>query len=307
MGPGGAAALEVGSIQSSNSVTVATSTINAVANSVLKTISIAGMIDITQLSSDASSASDGTTGTPTASLHLGQVTVNGQPAYIDDQGVHVAGNSAYVPGAPTPAQLQKSLDTTLAQDGIQVRLLDPQQTANGAEGVANSGGLVISISRDFSIPFVNTGALTGGNVQPCINTTIPPPINQQTLGNVCLPAGNYTAVTSITLGLATTDVNAGAIQPLNTTTTELPGGLDLGTGGTLPLLGGETSVGNLTGPGVSPTGGPSQSAFGPRLLHFPIRGIPAPVGWVALGAVLCVLFAYPMMLMARWQFLVGRR
>lgn len=307
MGQGGAALLQVGTVQASNSVSLATSTVDAVANSVLKAIEIAGMVDITQLTSDASSSSDGTTGTPTASLHLGQVTVAGQPAYIDDQGVHVAGNSAGVPGAPTPAQLQKSLDTTLSQDGIQIRLLDPQQTANGAEGIADSGGLVITIAHNFSVPFLNTGALTGGTVQPCISTDLPPPINQQVLGNVCLPAGNYQAVTSITLGSATTDVNASAIQPLNTSTTDLGGDLGLGAGsGSLPLLGGETTVGNLSGPGVSSTG-PSHQAFGPRLLHFPIRGIPAPVGWIAIGGVLCVLFAYPMMLLARWQFLVGRR
>ena len=46
-------------------------------------------------------------------------------------------------------------------------------------------------------------------------------------------------------------------------------------------------------------GGASAEPFGASLTHFPIRGIPAPVGWVALGLILCVLFAYPMMLTAR--------
>lgn len=305
MGQGGAAALEVATVQASNTVTVGTSSIKAVANAVLKTIEIAGMVDITQITSDASSTSDGTTGTPAAALHIGQVTVDGQPAYIDDQGVHVSGTTTYVPGAPTPAQVQSSLNTTLAQDGISIRLLDPQQTSNGAEGIANSGGLAITIAHSFNVPFLNTGALTGGNVQPCINTDLPPPINQQVLGTVCLPAGTYQAVTSITLGLSTTDVNASAI-PLLTSSSNL--GSDLGLGSTtLPLLGGDTTVGSLSGPGTVSPSGAGHSAFGPRLLHFPIRGIPAPIGWVAIGAILCVLFAYPMMLLARWQFLVGRR
>lgn len=306
MGPGGAAALEVATVQATNTVQVATSTITATANSVLKTIAIAGMVDITQITSNASSTSDGTTGSPTASLHLGQVTVAGQPAYIDDKGVHVVGTNPVPAGVPTPSDLQKTLDATLAQDGITIRLLDPQQTANGAEGTANSGGVLVSISHAFNVPFVNLGSLTGGTVQPCINTDLPPPINQSVLGTVCLPAGNYTAVTSVTLGLATTDVNASAIAPLNSTS-DLTGGLGLGgSSSTLPLLGGQTTAGSLSGPGVTSTGSGRQ-AFGPRLLHFPIRGIPAPVGWVAIGAVLCVLFAYPMMLLARWQFLVGRR
>jgi hypothetical protein len=323
MGRNGAPLLDAASVQSSNTVTIGASTVSAVANTVVKTIDIAGMIDITQLTSDSSSTSDGTTGTPTASLHVGQVTVEGEPAYIDDQGVHVNGNTTYPPGAPTPAQLQQSLNTTLSQDGVSVRLVDPQQTVSGAEGIGNSGGLVITISHNFSVPFVNpgatTGALTGGSVSPppCIDTEIPDnPITgpQSVLGVVCPPAGDYTAVTSISLGFANTDVNASAVVPSVTPAcicTNIPGPTD--TGGTfepstLPLLGGETTAGNLSGQGVG-TASPqtAPSGFSPQGLRFPIRGIPAPVGWIAIGFILCVLFAYPMMLLARWQFLVGRR
>ncbi|HLX87409.1 MAG TPA: hypothetical protein VKR22_02950 [Acidimicrobiales bacterium] len=311
MGPNGAPALDVGSIQSSNTVSLADAQVSATANAVVKTIAVAGMLDITQITSDATSTSDGTTATPDAHLHLGQVTVNGQQAFIDDQGVHVVGNGTSSSGAPTPSQVQSSLNTTLAQDGISVRLLDPQKTTNSAEGIANSGGLVVSIAHNFSVPFINTGALTGGAVQPCVPTQNIIP-GQTVLGDVCLPAGNYTAVTSVTLGLATTDVTASAIQPEGPlTTTGLPTVLpDSGT--SLPLVdNGDLSLGTVTGPGAAPTGlsatGASPTGFAPRLLHFPIRGIPAPVGWVAVGLLLCVLFAYPMMLAARWQFLVGRR
>ena len=309
MGAGGAPAVDVGSIQSSNSVTLGSSQVSAVASSVLKTITVAGMIDITQITSNASSTSDGTSGSPDATLRLGQVTVAGQPAYIDDQGVHVVGNGTSALGTPTPSQVQSSLDSTLSQDGISVRLLDPQKTTNNAEGVANSGGLVVSIAHNFSAPFLNTGALTGGAVQPCIPTQSIIP-GQSALGDVCLPAGNYTAVTSVTLGLATTDVTATAITPeAPLTTLPLPATLS-DTGTSIPLIdNGGLSLGTVTGPGASSgnAGGPSASAFGPRLLHFPIRGIPAPVGWVVVGIILCVLFAYPMLLAARWQFLVGRR
>jgi len=85
------------------------------------------------------------------------------------------------------------------------------------------------------------------------------------------------------------------------------GGLGTSTSG-FTALGGQTSLGSVTGPGSSCAGcGSSTGTFGASLTHFPIRGIPAPVGWVALGLILCLLFAYPMMLTARWQFLVGRR
>ncbi|MHB8593283.1 MAG: hypothetical protein ACYDB3_02970 [Acidimicrobiales bacterium] len=316
MGSNGAAALEVAKVTSSDAVTIGSSTVSAVASSVLRAIDIAGMIDITTLSSNASSSSDGTTGTPTATLHLGQVTVDGQPAYIDNQGVHVQGNSTSSTQV-TPALLQETVDNTLAQDGISVRLLDPQQTVNGAEAVANSGGLVVAISHNFYVPFTNTGTLTNGAVQPCAATQNIIP-NQELLGNACLPSGNYTAVTSITLGLASTDVNASAVQPLGSSTgsTQVLG--SFGTGSTtaptpsslgLSAFGsnGQTTVGSPTGPGtvLDNTSGPQSLAV--RLLHFPIRGVPAPVGWIVLAMILCVIFTYPMMLAARWQFLSGRR
>lgn len=312
MGANGAPLLDVGSIVSNDTVTLGSSSVSAAASTVVKTVEVAGMLDVTQLASNSSSTSDGTTGTPDATLHLGQVTVDGQTAYIDDQGVHVVGNGTPVAGTPTPAQVQSSLSATLAQDGISIRLLDPQQTTNGAEGVANSGGLVVSIAHAFSVPFLNTGQLTGGLVQPCVPTQSIIP-GQTALGNVCLPAGNYSAVTSVTLGLASTDVNASAIAPFDDTTTATPsGGVDLGTGTTLPLIdNGELAPGSLSGPGttsgVTPATSSGSGGTGSTLLRFPIRGIPAPVGWVVVGLLLCVLFTYPMMLAARWQFLVGRR
>ncbi len=309
MGPNGAALLEVASEQSNDTVKIGTSTVTATASSVVKSIAIAGMVDITEITSEAQSTSDGTTGTPAASMHIGQVTVDGQQAYIDNQGVHVVGNNPSAPGVPTVPQIQQSLDQTFSQDGISVRVVDPQQTSNGAEGVANTGGLVISLSHKFNVPFVNLGGLTNNALQPCIPTQdITEALQQgQGLGNVCLPAGNYTAVTSITLGFATTDVNASVLQPLNLPSVNLGTGptttLPTPLGGTgLTALGNQTSLGTVSGPGaLSPV---TQRNTG---LSFPLRGIPAPLGWVVGGLMLCVLVAYPMMLAARWQFLVGRR
>lgn len=322
LAPGGAAILQVASEQANDAVSLGASTVTATASTVVKTISIVGMVDISEIDSEASSASDGNTGTPAASLHIGQVTVAGQPAYIDNQGVHVAGSSSSQPGLPTVAQLQTSLNQTLAQDGVSIRLLDPQQTTNGAEGIANSGGLVIAISHDFSVPFINPGALlspitnnipNAPAIEPCIPTQdvgqipIPGLQGQTLLGNVCLPAGNYTAVTSITLGLASTDATANVLQQLGVPslgTFGTPGDNGLGTlsGTGLTDLTGQTNLGTVSGPGVS-NGNPIAGG----LSRFPLRGVPTPLGWVIAGLILCVIFAYPMMLAARWQFLVGRR
>jgi hypothetical protein len=312
MGSGGAPLLEVASEQADDAVNIGTALVSATASSVVKSIDVAGMVDISELDSEASSTSDGTTGTPKAVVQVGQVTVDGYQADIDDQGVHVVGTNPAPNGIPTPSQVQNSLNQTLSQDGITIRLLDPKETANGAEGIANTGGLVISLSHQFNVPFVNTGALTNNALQPCIPTQdvgelpIPGLEGQTLLGNVCLPAGTYTAIASLTLGLATTDVNASSLQTISVPGTSLPS-TPLQSLGTAPLspLGGQTNLGTTTGPGtVSPAG---TRAIGPGLLKFPIRGLPPPLQWVVIGLILCVIFAYPMMLMARWQFLVGRR
>jgi len=312
LGQGGAPLLEFAAMQSQEAVTIAASSITGTASSVVKAIEVAGMVDITQIASNAQSTSDGNNGQPTASVHLGQVTVAGQPAYIDNQGVHVAGNSTSSVPVPTPAQLQESLNQTLSQDGITIRLIDPKQTTNGAEGIADAGGLEITISHNFSVPFINTGGLTNGAVQPCIptqdigNVPIPGLQGQQALGNVCLPAGNYTAVTSVILGMATADVNASVVAPISVPSTVGLGDNGLGNSGlgSLSSLSTTQSLGSVSGPGATGTG---PTHLGGGLLKFPIRGVPAPLGWVVVGLILCVIFAYPLMLTARWQFLVGRR
>ena len=145
--------LDVGNINTSNAVTVTSSQVKASSGSAMKALDIAGLVDISGLTSNANCTSDGTTATPTASLTLGQVTVEGAKAFIDNKGVHIVGLSTGALGV-TPATLQKSLDATLAADGISIRVLDPVLTTNGAAGTANAGGLVVSLAHQFDVPFI---------------------------------------------------------------------------------------------------------------------------------------------------------
>jgi len=291
-------ALDVGSVQANNTVSIGQSEITGTASDVLKGIDIAGVLDISQIVSSADSSSDGNEGNPNASLHLVDVTVDGQEAYIDNHGVHVSSTTT-TPAGVTPAQAQEALDQTFAQDGINVRLVDPQTTTSGAEGTSNSGGLVVSISHQFDVPYIPG------------EPTIPVP----ELGNVGLPAGLYTATTSITLGSATSDVQAASAPSSPGLSVGLPGGGSLGLG--LGSLG----SGLDTGLGISPgsfgsapggsapstsAAGSGPSALGARASSRLPLGIPAPVGWLIAAIVLCVIVAYPMLLAARWQFLSGR-
>jgi hypothetical protein len=297
--------LDVGNISSTNDISLGASSITSTATAQIKTLDIAGLIDVTDLASTATATSNGSNGTPTATLHLGQVTVDGQNAYIDNTGVHVVGGTAPLAGI-TPAQLQQTVDTTLSQDGISVRVLDPKLTTTGAQASADAGGLVVSISHQFDVPFVPG------------EPTIPVP----ELGNVGLPAGVYTATTSVTFGLAQATATASGVvsatggsgaAPTTAATTPGTSPATVGALGNTGNTGFGTSVqslGTVTGAGNS-SGTPGQESSPatapPALTSFPIPGVPPPVGWTVVVLLACLLMAYPLLLLARWQFPAVRR
>ena len=259
------------------------------------------MLDISQLSADASSTSNGAQGAPSSDLHVGQVTVAGIPAYIDHSGVHV-NTTAPPDNGVTPEQAQTLLNNTLSQDGITVRLADPTTTTAGAEGKADAGGLVVSFSHSFALPFV-----------PGLPSLPALPY----LGSVGIPAGIYTVTASITLGSAVSDASATVLAPFDDTGNTLAGtgtgGFGAGTLGTDQGLSAPTDFNSAqsfspTGPGAGTTVATAAGQGLARSLFDRLPfGIPSPVGWILGGLGLCVLVMYPMLLIARWQFLGARR
>ena len=297
--------IDVGNISSTNNIAVGDSSITSTATSTLGAIDVAGLVDIAGLTSKAVATSDGTTGMPTATVKLGDVTVDGTEAYIDSTGVHIA-NNASPPVGVTVAQLQQTVNATLGQDGVAIRLLDPQQTSTGAQASANSGGLSISLTHQFAVPFIPG------------EPTLPIP----ELGNVGLPAGDYTMTTSITFGLAQASVDASSPPPSTGTTGNT--GTGASTAASAPATAATTGVTGNTGLGSvgsqglaqsleAPTGGTGAGTGAPTpgptaATAFPINGIPAPLGWIVTALLACVLLAYPLLLLARWQFATaGRR
>lgn len=295
---GSAGLLDVGDISAANSVSLGANSVTAMATSQVKELDVAGMVDVSSLTSTANATSDGTTGTPTSSLHVGAITVDGDSAYVDGTGVHINATSSSSSGI-TPAQLQKSLDTTLSQDGITITLLNPQLTNNGAQASASAGGLLVSMSHQFAVPFIPG------------EPTIPVP----ELGNVGLPAGLYTATTSITFGLANASVTASGLAAQ---IAPLPGSTSIGLIGSAGVSGssgvfgtepgGSAGVQTVapSGPG-SATPNPASSTLPAGATDFPLPGVPPPIGWTVTAILACGLLAYPLLLLARWQFVAGRR
>ena len=304
-GPSSSASLlAVGNISASNTVTLGDSSISDTSTSQVKSLGIAGLVDISGLTSTASATSDGNAAKPpTASLNLGQVTVDGESAYIDSTGVHISTTSSSTSGI-TPAQLQQTVNNTLSQDGVTIRVLDPKLTFSAGQAAADAGGLQIAIAHQFDVPFVPG------------EPTIPVP----QLGNVGLPAGLYNITTSITFGVAQASVTAtglaAAILPLPTTSAvpttvdTTPGPLStFGSSSGSPSSFGSTtgSVQNLSATGPGSASGVIPPAVNSTATDFPLRGIPAPIGWSIAAILACLVMSYPLLLLARWQFLAPRR
>lgn len=302
--------VDVGHVSATTKVSLSQSSITSTATSLVDGIQIAGLIDISGITSTASASSDGTTGTPTGSLHMGQVTVNGESAYIDGTGVHIASTSSPAAGI-TPAQLQQTVNATLGQDGITIALLSPTLTNKSAQASADTGGLQIAISHQLDVPFIPG--------EPVI------PVPE--LGGTGLPAGLYTVTTSITLGLAQANVtatapisgnsgntgNSGAAPPPPAASTTSPGTLS---GSVSPsCCTGNTGFTSFSGAPPQATTPPAEAAgtpaASPRLASsatsFPIRGIPPPLGWTITLLIGTLVLCYPLLLLARWQFIAPRR
>ena len=235
-------------------------------------------------------------------LHVGDVTVRGHPR-LHRQGRRAREHHARRPTAASRRpQAQSTLNSTLAQDGITVRLADPTTTTTGAEGKGDAGGLVVSFTHSVAIPFI---------------PGLPSLPSLPNLGSVGIPAGVYTVTAASHPGLGGHRRRRHGAGPASTTPAGLLGSAaDLGTLGARPgpVRRPSTSARwpppQPHGPGHG-AGRAGSTASAPGLAdslfdHLPF-GIPAPVGWVVGSLALCVLVMYPMLLIARWQFLGARR
>jgi hypothetical protein len=194
--------------------------------------------------------------------------------------------------------IQGIVNHTLAQDGINVRLVKPSTTSKGGAATAESGALEISFQHAIDVPYVPGE----------------PVLNLPGLGNVPLPSGLYKSVTTITLGASSVQANGTAPPPIPTPTptrtkpNRLAAPQHGGSGptsnsglpDTRPAAGTHTGGAAPVAPAVAAPGGVASA------LEKFIPGLPAPVGWIVIGLLLCLLFSYPMLYGAWAQLVRGR-
>jgi hypothetical protein len=276
-----------------NSVKIGDSEVSSTATSTVTGIDIAGVIQIASVTGSAGGASDGNNGTPSASLNIGKVTVAGQPAYIDQDGVHLVSQGG---GGPVISAANSLLQNLTAQ-GVSVHTVAPTETTNGATTSNNSGALIVSLSG-------NTPTVPG---VPPLAPGLPP-----TPGQPSVPF-----VINLLLGSATASANASPFPTFPTVPTSSFGSLPSGSADT-SLGGGNVSSGAggvalagapaLAAPTtqtLQPTG-PGASAAGARAILARV-GKSVPVGLAVLVFVLAIMSSGALLGYARWQLIDGRR
>ena len=274
-----------------NSLQIGDSSVTSSATSESTGIDIAGVIQIASVTGSASGASDGSNGTPGAGLSIGKVTVAGQPAYIDKDGVHLAGQNQ---GGPL-VSAANSLLQNLTAHGISVHTISPTETVNGAQTSNNSGALVVSFST-------NTPTVPG---IPPLAPGLPP-----TPGNPSVPV-----VINLLIGSAIASANANPFPSFPSTA----GPSDLGSIPTAAstdtgaIAGGSAGAALTGAPALAvpstqtlaPTG-PGASAAGARAVLARV-GKAIPVSLVVVVFVLAIMSSGGLLGYARWQLIDGRR
>lgn len=272
--------------------------IDASATSTTSGITIAGIVHIASVSGTAAARSDGNKAVPEAGLHVGEVTVAGLPAYIDQNGVHLANQQPVGYGVLGGAQ--SALNHALESAGITVKLLGPVTTDKGSAGeaaaTADSGGLDIVVKT--------TLPATGVPGVPAVSVPGLPPIPLGTPGaplqyevvygkaQVSVDATTAPAPGSVALPGGAAPPGGGTAAPAGAA----PGTSADVTGGT--ILGGSPSSGAVSGPGAGPVGQLAAAGAPP--------GQPVPTGWIFVGLLASLVVAGPLLGYARWQLLEGR-
>jgi hypothetical protein len=102
-----------------------------------------GIVTIARVASTAKLSTDGQAATGDAHTTIDGLKIAGQAATVDDQGVHVGGQSN-----PLQSQINQALAQALAKSGLTMKVVANDKSINGATGSMTAGSLVIQYEDD---------------------------------------------------------------------------------------------------------------------------------------------------------------
>ncbi|MDQ1374359.1 MAG: hypothetical protein QOJ09_1697 [Actinomycetota bacterium] len=280
--------IEVGSARATNTVTIKDDLVTSTAESHTGTITIAGLITIADVTAAATASSNGTDAKPAARLDIGKVSVAGQPAYIDADGVHLVGQQPV--GSGVAPGVEALLQKTLASDGISIRTVSPHTSSSTGQAVADAGGIVIVLER--TVPALGVPGFPSIPGVPVPLGTPDLPLHIEVALGRARVAANATVAPTDTFSTST-DLPFADVSGLSQVADITPSGAGASATGALGLA-------PSTGVGGTPTLQPAV-ASGSRP-----RGSPIPIVWVLAGIVASIVLCGPLLGYARWQLLEGR-
>ena len=289
--------VDVGASTSTNKTTIKDSLVTSQAVSTVKSINIAGMITIEGMTASATSTSDGVKGKPTASLQIGKVSVGGQAAYIDGDGVHLVSQNPVAAGVT--AGLEQTLQKTLTQDGISLRTISPKTSVKAGQATADAGGLAIVLER--TVPALGVPGVPSVNLPgqaPIVLGTPDIRLHVELLIGYARAIANATGVP---LDVSVGDV--GVTPPSGDVLGESQTNTDLSASGPGASVAGALSP--VPSSGTS-SGTPRQNVELASSPHPPM-GEPVPIAALVFGLLACIVVLGPLLGYARWQLLEGRR
>lgn len=124
----------------STAAIVGANQVTATAYSVVQSIDLgAGLITIKSVTSTATASSSPTTSSASGSTVVSGLSVAGQPAYVDEHGVHL-GQSG--PGAPLNQVASEIAQQALGQAGVKIAVSEPITQRQGSDISYDAGNLV---------------------------------------------------------------------------------------------------------------------------------------------------------------------
>ena len=125
----------------------------AEASAKVQDINIGGAIKIDQVVSTAKATTDGTKADGATSTTVSGMTVGGQPAYVDEKGLHIGEQNQ-----PAYAVANQIAQQALSEGGFKIFVSTPTREVEGASANVTAGSLIILQESDSG----TTGYILGG-------------------------------------------------------------------------------------------------------------------------------------------------
>ncbi len=134
----------VANLNAKTATTLADSSGTAEASSEVNNVVLAGgMVTIGRVFSTAKVTTDGSTAKGDAHTTVEALKIAGQSATVDEQGVHIGGQSN-----PLNKQVNQTIAQALAKSGLKIVMVPVDKSTSGATGSVTAGSLVIQYEDD---------------------------------------------------------------------------------------------------------------------------------------------------------------